>query len=310
MGKKQKLKKAAQMAANASAAAAKLEKEIELMGDVVAGKKKTPRGGKDSTPSCSGHKEKPCGKDELDPGYRNKLKKLMDLAQQLPGKVMTLQKSKEEQQQGVTVEDSSGEGDSTDTDDEIPELVDTDPKTPKLGDLSSLGKLTLRSSDGPKHSRGEKKARRILMKLDLKPVEDVARVTMKKSKNILLYIEKPDVFKVPHSETFICFGEVRVEDISSSAAASQAAAKAAERFRVPSPAGGEDDKKDGEAAAGKSLADDDDDGEEVDEAGAKLDEKDIELVQMQAVCSRQKAIKALLMNDNDVVNAIMALTVG
>jgi len=109
---------------------------------------------------------------------------------------------------------------------------------------------------------------------------------------------------------FLCAADAALLFISSSAAASQAAAKAAERFRVPSPAGGEDDKKDGEAAAGKSLADEDDDGEEVDEAGAKLDEKDIELVQMQAVCSRQKAIKALLMNDNDVVNAIMALTVG
>ncbi|XP_016954798.1 nascent polypeptide-associated complex subunit alpha [Drosophila biarmipes] len=310
MGKKQKLRKAAQMAANASAAAAKLQKEIELMGEMVAGKEKTQGGsGKDPAPCCSGHKGKPYSKDEVDPGYRNKIKKLMDLAQQLPSNVLTLQKSQEEKQQ-VTLEDSSGEGDSTDSEDEAPDLVDADPKIPKLGDLSSLGTLTLRSSDGPKHSRGEKKARRILMKLDLKPVEDVARVTMKKNKNVLLYIDKPDVFKVPHSETFICFGKVRVEDISSSAAASQAAAKAAERFRVPSPAGGEKDKKDGVAAGGESLADDDEDGEGLDEAAANLDEKDIELVEMQAVCSRKKAIRALLMNDNDVVNAIMALTVG
>ncbi|KAH8352050.1 hypothetical protein KR084_001508, partial [Drosophila pseudotakahashii] len=286
MGKKQKLKKAAQMAA----AAAKLQK------DAVADKEKTPRGDPSGAPCCSGgQKEKPCSREQMDPAYCKKLKKLMDLAQQLPTKMMKLQHSVDEQQV-VCVEDSSGGADSTDSDDDAPDLVE-------LGDL---GPLTLRSADGPKHSRGEKKARRMLMKLDLKPVANVTRVTMRKNKNIMLYIQHPEVYKVPHSDTYICFGEVRVEDISSSAAASQAAAKAAERFRVSSPGGGED----GAAAGGESLADEEDEGEEVDLVGVDLDEKDIELVQMQAACSRKTAIKALLKNDNDVVNAIMALTVG
>ncbi|XP_016997724.2 nascent polypeptide-associated complex subunit alpha [Drosophila takahashii] len=293
MGKKQKLKKAAQMAATATAAAAKLQKDD---------KENSPRGEPSAAPGCSGgQKEKPCSREQLDPGYCKKLKKLMDLANQLPTKVMKLQQSAEEQQ-AASVEDSSGGGESTDSDDEAPDLVELERKASQLGQLSPL---TLRSADGPKHSRGEKKARRMLMKLDLKPVANVTRVTMRKNKNIMLYIQHPEVFKVPHSETYICFGEVRVEDISSSAAASQAAAKAAERFRVPTPGGGEE----GATPAGESLADEEeDDDEEVNDAN--LDEKDIELVQMQAACSRKTAIKALLRNDNDVVNAIMALTVG
>ncbi|XP_017063118.2 LOW QUALITY PROTEIN: nascent polypeptide-associated complex subunit alpha [Drosophila eugracilis] len=297
MGRKQKLKKDAKAAAKASAAEnaktslVSLKNDIKALSDALAAKEKTSE--EDPTPGCS--QERSQSKDAMDPGYRKKLKKLMDLAQKVPN-VLTLPDKL------VTVEDCNENDQSTDSDDEAPDLVD-----PNLEDFSSLG--ALRSSDCPRQSRGEKKARRILMKMDLKPVENVVRVTMKKSKNFLLYIDNPEVFKVAHSETYICFGPVRVEDISTSAAASQAAAKAAERFRTSSNSGGAEDGK-GENQAEGSPADDDE-AEELDKEVTKdLDEKDIELVQMQAACSRNKAIKALLMNDNDVVNAIMALTVG
>ena len=56
-----------------------------------------------------------------------------------------------------------------------------------------------------------------------------------------------------------------------------------------------------EPAAAEEDAD-----EEVDATGLKED--DIELVMAQANCSRPKAIKALKNNEEDVVNAIMELT--
>ena len=60
--------------------------------------------------------------------------------------------------------------------------------------------------------------------------------------------------------------------------------------------------------AGDSKKDEDeDDAEEVDAAG--LEDKDIELVMTQASVSRNKAIKALKENDNDIVNSIMALSI-
>lgn len=46
--------------------------------------------------------------------------------------------------------------------------------------------------------------------------------------------------------------------------------------------------------------------EEVDETG--IEDKDIELVMTQANVSRSRAIKALKNNQNDIVNAIMELT--
>jgi hypothetical protein len=43
-------------------------------------------------------------------------------------------------------------------------------------------------------------------------------------------------------------------------------------------------------------------------AGGDVKEKDIELIMSQAGVSREKAIQALKKNDNDIVNAIMDLT--
>ncbi len=48
------------------------------------------------------------------------------------------------------------------------------------------------------------------------------------SKNILFVISKPDVFKSPASDTYIIFGEAKIEDLSA-----QAQAAAAEQFKRP-----------------------------------------------------------------------------
>ena len=66
----------------------------------------------------------------------------------------------------------------------------------------------------------------------------------------------------------------------------------------------ENENQEGEAPALVEEAAEDD--EEVDATG--VEEKDIDLVVSQANVSRSKAIKALKNNENDVVNAIMELT--
>ena len=53
-----------------------------------------------------------------------------------------------------------------------------------------------------------------MQKLGMKPVSGIVRVTIKKSKNILFVISKPDVFKSPASDTYIIFGEAKIEDLS------------------------------------------------------------------------------------------------
>ena len=49
-----------------------------------------------------------------------------------------------------------------------------------------------------------------MSKLGLKQIAGVSRVTIRKSKNILFVINRPDVYKSPASDTYIVFGEAKV----------------------------------------------------------------------------------------------------
>merc|ERR1712227_122751 len=150
-----------------------------------------------------------------------------------------------------------------------------------------------------KQSRSEKKSRKAMQKLGMKPVPGIVRVTVKKSKNILFVIKEPDVFKTNDSnpkgpQTFIVFGKAEIEDLSQ-----QATNAAVEQFKPPAGA---------DMSKAPELVEEVDGDEDGDEDAGDLDENDIELVVKQAGVSRAKAIKALKVNEKDVVNAIMALS--
>merc|ERR1739841_113861 len=171
-----------------------------------------------------------------------------------------------------------------DSDDEMPEMEDTE-------EDAAGGK--------GKQSRSEKKSRKAMQKLGMKPVPGIFRVTVKKSKNILFVIKEPDVFKTNDSnpkgpQTFIVFGRAEIEDLSQ-----QATNAAVEQFKPPAA---------GDASKATEQVEEVDGDEDGDEDAADLDENDIELVVKQAGVSRAKAIKALKLNEKDVVNAIMALS--
>lgn len=57
---------------------------------------------------------------------------------------------------------------------------------------------------------------------------------------------------------------------------------------------------------GSTIQEEDEADEDVDATG--VEDKDVDLVMSQANVTRAKAIKALKNNDNDIVNAIMELT--
>merc|ERR1711998_141535 len=170
-----------------------------------------------------------------------------------------------EEEVKISAEDSDEE---ESTDEDMPEMEDGE------GEAGGKGK----------QSRSEKKSRKAMAKLGMKPVPGIIRVTVKKSKNILFVIKEPDVFKT-----------------SSDNPKAPATYAAVEQFKAPGAGldvGGDDAPK-------NDIADADDDG---DEDPGDLDENDIELVVKQAGVSKAKAIKALKQNDNGVVNAIMALS--
>lgn len=109
---------------------------------------------------------------------------------------------------------------------------------------------------------------------------------------ILFVISKPDIFKSPASDTYVIFGEAKIEDLSS-----QLQSQAAEQFKAPNLSNVISKPEP------STVAQDD---EDVDETG--VEPKDIELVMTQAGVSRAKAVKALKGADGDIVSAIMELT--
>lgn len=143
-------------------------------------------------------------------------------------------------------------------------------------------------------TRGEKKARKAILKLGMKAIPGVVRVTMKKSKNIMFVVSKPDVFKSPTADSYIIFGEAKIEDL---------AAKQAQMNAENSQQRSQKSNFEGQNQGSANTASD----EAVDETG--IDAKDIALVIDQAHCTRAQAVTALRNNNNDLVNAIMELTI-
>ncbi|KAL7570641.1 hypothetical protein ACA910_014915 [Epithemia clementina (nom. ined.)] len=208
--------------------------------------------------------------------------------------------------------------------DDVPDLEEADDEIPELEEQADGGAAAVDGSVDPavmaaamggagedsKQNRNEKKSRKAMQKLGMRPVPGVLRVTVKKSKNVLFVIHKPDVFKSPNSDTYVVFGEAKSEDSSamSQAAAAkqfqqQAQAMPAAAPAVPAATEGEEGAApavEGEGAAAVEGT------EAVDETG--LEAKDIELVMSQAGCSRAAAVNALKENDGDLVNSIMSLT--
>jgi len=189
----------------------------------------------------------------------------------------------------------------------MPELETAD-NVKKDEDSGEVGK-----GKGSKQNRSEKKARKAMQKLGMKQVPGIVRVTVKKAKNILFVISKPDVFKSPASDTYIIFGEAKIEDINS-----QAQAAAAEQFKNTNVTNTLADQSASDVlrpeevnapssssanASSASRSSSSTDG--ADETG--LDSDEIQTVINQTQCTRQQAVAALKKSGN-IVDAILALT--
>ncbi|XP_029450699.1 nascent polypeptide-associated complex subunit alpha isoform X6 [Rhinatrema bivittatum] len=198
----------------------------------------------------------------------------------------------------AVMKNDKGSGTESDSDESVPELEEQDSThaSTQQAQLAAAAEIDEEPVSKAKQSRSEKKARKAMSKLGLRQVTGVTRVTIRKSKNILFVITKPDVYKSPASDTYIVFGEAKIEDLSQ-----QAQLAAAEKFKVQ-----------GEAVSNiqentqTPTVQEESEEEEVDETGVEV--KDIELVMSQANVSRAKAVRALKNNSNDIVNAIMELT--
>ncbi|PVU92697.1 hypothetical protein BB559_003633 [Furculomyces boomerangus] len=164
----------------------------------------------------------------------------------------------------------------------------------------------------PVAGRTEKKVRKAMEKQGLEVVHGITRITMKREKGAIFSIQNPEVYKSVGSNTYIVFGEARMDDLSARAQMdalqrmAEQGAPAAEAESQQKPAITAEEifapAEDGEEAPAAAPQNAD---EPVDESGVA--DEDIVLVMNQANVSRSKAVAALKAKDNDVVEAIMSL---
>merc|ERR1712066_537457 len=144
-----------------------------------------------------------------------------------------------------------------------------------------------------KASRGEKKFKKSLVKMGLKEVKGINRVTLKTSKNFVLYIEDPDILK-SGDNAYVIFGECKMFDYGQNFAADKASS-----FQKP-----EEATKTDTTAEVKPEVKVEEEGEEGDEDAGDIPEESINTLMEYANCSRAKAIKGLKKTNGDVVEAI------
>ncbi|XP_053118413.1 NAC-alpha domain-containing protein 1-like isoform X2 [Hemicordylus capensis] len=256
---------------------------------VSAGEKRTGRGSLQLESSSSSERELSYHCPEIE--SLREAAGIMLLEEKKP---MVGKRTPEANHKGSCNDSESNEG-------SIPELEEPDVSEPRTAQTQAQLTHSLgtgeESISKAKQSRSEKKARKAMSKLGLRQIHGVTRITIRKSKNILFVITKPDVFKSPASDIYIVFGEAKIEDLSQ-----QVHKAAAEKFKVPM----EHSPLITETAPTLTIKEESEEEEEVDETG--LEVRDIELVMAQANVSRPKAVRALRHNNNDIVNAIMELT--
>jgi len=187
-----------------------------------------------------------------------------------------------------------------------PTEITTEKQDPKVEDDSSDDEQTTgtaqgKTEAGKKTNKGEKKFKKAMTKMGLKAVPGINRVTIKKSKAFFLYIDEPEVLQSPGAEnTFVVFGEAKIQDFSS--ALGQQEASNLGNAEKPTTQAQPEAQATQKAQADESKGDD----ENVDDSGVPAET--IEMVMNHTSCSKAQAIKALRDNNNDSVSAIIQLT--
>ncbi|KAI4837285.1 nascent polypeptide-associated complex subunit alpha [Plasmodium brasilianum] len=149
-----------------------------------------------------------------------------------------------------------------------------------------------------KMSKGERRARKMLVKLGLKPITNVHKVIIKKSHKMIFAVSNVEVYKIEGTESYVIFGDAKTDDITNSI-----------NNLLP-----ENMPKDSDIPVESDM--NFDTVEKSEEKTQYLDEQkvgdvsqeDIELIMSQTKCSRDTAISVLRKNNNDLVQSIMELS--
>ena len=190
-----------------------------------------------------------------------------------------------------------------------PQISEEQPKLEEVED----------QTDGKKLNRAEKKVKKSLVKMGLKTVTGITRVSVKRRDGLIFVIHDPEVFKSSTNESkdsYVIIGELKMDEPKINDDALKKAAAGAHHGHDHH--GHDHSHGDGHhhhheegkisevASAPKEGATIVEDSEPLSEEG--LTPMHIEMVMQNAGCTRNQAIKALRETNNDMVSAIMHLT--
>ena len=163
-----------------------------------------------------------------------------------------------------------------------------------------MPELENQDCQGPKLNRGEKKCRKALLKLGMKQVAGITRVTLKKRDGLIFVINEPEVLKSTTNESsYAVFGELKLDDPNLRSMQQSEAQKFVQKEAAQAQASDASAKKDDSKASADNEA-------ALSEEG--LTPNHITMVMEHASCTRNEAIKALRETNDDMINAVMTLT--
>ena len=140
--------------------------------------------------------------------------------------------------------------------------------------------------------KGDKKIKKALLKLGLNKVDGVNRVTIRQKDNYILIVKDPEVYFSKESDSsYVIFGEITIEDPDKPKTQNEIGNIA----QGPQVTSQNDNKQ-------VNVVDDD---TPVSEDG--LDQESITMIIEETKCTRNKAVKALIKHNGDVVNAILEI---
>ncbi|KAM3131757.1 hypothetical protein pb186bvf_016153 [Paramecium bursaria] len=154
--------------------------------------------------------------------------------------------------------------------------------------------------DDKKVNRGEKKFKKAMIKMGMKQVTGITRVTIRKGKQFLVHIDDPEVFKSAGVDnSFIVFGEAKVND-----GIGQQGKQELDKLQ-PLQKNTQPEKVEVKQEEKEEVNDDDETG---------ISAENIKMVMDHTKCDRKEAVKALKKCNNDSVEAIIkqfiSLSVG
>jgi nascent polypeptide-associated complex subunit alpha len=181
-----------------------------------------------------------------------------------------------------------------------PAKTEEAPKTtPKVEE--PMPDLESATTGAKKPNKSEKKCKKALSKLGMKPVAGINRVTLKRKDGCIFSINNPEVLKSgTHDNCFVVFGEMKLDDPNL-----RMSQKEAKQYTEPVKEEKKEEvkKEETKKEGAKEVPDTE---EPLSDEG--IDKSNLEMVITHTKCTRNQAIKALRETKGDVVSAIMMFT--